>query len=168
MLTVEKIEKSYQGQPLLNGVSFEIHASETICLLGPSGSGKSTLLRIIAGLEEPEGGDVLWKGVSLADTPAHKRKFGLMFQDYALFPHRNVEENIAFGLRMQNLPQAEIHFQVQRALETIDMSSFAQRKVTDLSGGASQGEASTCHAQARTAGRVRPQLLRPFPRRCDT
>jgi ABC-type Fe3+/spermidine/putrescine transport system ATPase subunit len=138
MLTVEKIAKSYQGQPLLNGVSFEIHASETVCLLGPSGSGKSTLLRIITGLEEPEGGDVLWKGVSLADTPAHQRRFGLMFQDYALFPHRNVEENIAFGLRMQNLPQAEIHTRVQSVLETIDMSSFAQRKVTDLSGGEQQ------------------------------
>jgi len=138
MLTVNHIEKSYEGQPLLNGVSFSVEENETVCLLGPSGSGKSTLLRIIAGLEEPEGGEVLWKGVSLADVPTHKRHFGLMFQDYALFPHRNVAENIAFGLRMQNLPRAEITARVISALETIDMADFADRKVTELSGGEQQ------------------------------
>ena len=138
MLTIKNITKSYQGQPLLNGVSFEVPENETICLLGPSGSGKSTLLRIIAGLEEPESGEVLWKGLSLRDTPAHQRRFGLMFQDYALFPHRNVSENIAFGLRMQNLPAQEIKARVQQALETIDMTRFGQRKVTELSGGEQQ------------------------------
>ncbi len=138
MLTVNAVEKSYEGEPLLNGVSFEVHPSETVCLLGPSGSGKSTLLRIIAGLEESESGDVLWKGHSLADTPAHQRRFGLMFQDYALFPHRNVSENIAFGLRMQNLPPQEIQTRVKSALETINMSGFAHRKVTELSGGEQQ------------------------------
>jgi spermidine/putrescine transport system ATP-binding protein len=138
MLTIKNITKSYQGQPLLNGVSFEVRENETICLLGPSGSGKSTLLRIIAGLEEPESGQVLWKGTSLRDTPAHQRRFGLMFQDYALFPHRNVAENIAFGLRMQNLPAQEINARVQRVLETIDMTRFGQRKVTELSGGEQQ------------------------------
>ena len=138
MLTIKDITKSYEGQPLLNGVSFEVHENETICLLGPSGSGKSTLLRIIAGLEESEAGEVLWKGTSQRDTPAHQRRFGLMFQDYALFPHRNVAENIAFGLRMQNLPAQEINARVQRALETIDMTRFGQRKVTELSGGEQQ------------------------------
>jgi len=138
MLTVNAIEKSYEGQPLLGGVSFEVHASETVCLLGPSGSGKSTLLRIIAGLEAPEGGEILWKGRSLEDTPAHRRRFGLMFQDYALFPHRNVSENIAFGLRMQNLPDEDINARVKNALQTINMSTFAHRKVTDLSGGEQQ------------------------------
>ena len=100
MLTVENIEKTYEGQPLLKKVSFKIDQEETVCLLGPSGSGKSTLLRIIAGLEEPEAGKVLWNGEDLSHIPAHQRRFGLMFQDYALFPHRNVAENIAFGLRM--------------------------------------------------------------------
>ena len=138
MLTLNSIEKSYDGQPLLNGVSFTVQENETVCLLGPSGSGKSTLLRIIAGLEEPEGGDVLWKGRSLSEIPPHKRRFGLMFQDYALFPHRNVAENIAFGLRMQNLPKDEIHARVTSALETINMSGFAERKVTELSGGEQQ------------------------------
>ncbi|MFU8827476.1 MAG: ABC transporter ATP-binding protein [Brevefilum sp.] len=138
MLTVKNIEKAYEGQPLLNGVSFSVEENEIVCLLGSSGSGKSTLLRIIAGLEEPEGGQVLWKGVSLAEVPTHKRRFGLMFQDYALFPHRNVAENIAFGLRMQNLPKPEINAQVNSALETIGMAAFADRKVTDLSGGEQQ------------------------------
>lgn len=138
MLTVKNIDKSYEGKPLLNGVSFEVHENETVCLLGPSGSGKSTLLRIIAGLEESESGDVLWKETSLRDTPAHLRRFGLMFQDYALFPHRNVAENIAFGLRMQNLAEKEIKPRVQKALETIDMARFDQRKVTELSGGEQQ------------------------------
>ena len=138
MLTIKKIEKSYEGKPLLNGVSFEVREHETVCLLGPSGSGKSTLLRIIAGLEESESGDVLWKETSLKDTPAHLRRFGLMFQDYALFPHRNVAENIAFGLRMQNLPDKEIKTRVQQALDTIDMAQFGGRKVTELSGGEQQ------------------------------
>ncbi len=86
MLTIENIEISYDGQPLLQKINFEVDENETVCLLGPSGSGKSTLLRIIAGLEVPESGRVLWKGKNLASIPVHKRKFGLMFQDYALFP----------------------------------------------------------------------------------
>jgi len=108
MLEIKNIEKTYEGKPLLKKVSFTVEQDETLCLLGPSGSGKSTLLRIIAGLEKSEGGQVVWKGKDLADIPAHKRHFGLMFQDYALFPHKNVTENIAFGLRMQNLPGEEI------------------------------------------------------------
>ena len=138
MLEIKNIEKSYEGAPLLKKVSFEVLEDETICLLGSSGSGKSTLLRIIAGLEHAEAGDVLWNGNSLVNVPPHQRKFGLMFQDYALFPHRNVSENIAFGLRMQNLPKAQIQKRVENALETIDMRAFANRKVTELSGGEQQ------------------------------
>lgn len=138
MLTVRNIEKTYEGQPLLRKVSFEVQKDETVCLLGSSGSGKSTLLRIIAGLEEAEGGQVLWDGQDLSHTPAHQRQFGLMFQDYALFPHRNVAENISFGLRMQDRPKAEIQSRVKAALETIHMSAFAKRKVTELSGGEQQ------------------------------
>ena len=138
MLTVQNIHKHYEGQLLLRGVSFELGKDETICLLGPSGSGKSTLLRIIAGLEHAESGQVLWKGQDLAQVPPHQRHFGLMFQDYALFPHRTVAENIAFGLRMQNRSQEEIKQRVQEALNTITMSAFADRKVTELSGGEQQ------------------------------
>ena len=103
MLEIRDITKSYEGKPLLRGVSFDVAGGETVCLLGASGSGKSTLLRIIAGLELPEGGQVLWDGADLKDVPVHLRQFGLMFQDYALFPHRTVSENVGFGLKMQHL-----------------------------------------------------------------
>ncbi len=138
MLEVRDIWKDYEGQPLLLGVSFTVAAGETVCLLGASGSGKSTLLRIIAGLEKPARGQVLWDGVDLAEVPVNRRDFGLMFQDYALFPHRSVAENVAFGLRMQNVPKAEINRRVQEALERVNMAEFAHRRVTDLSGGEQQ------------------------------
>jgi ABC-type Fe3+/spermidine/putrescine transport system ATPase subunit len=86
MLNLVDIHKTYEGQPLLRGVNLEVHSGETLCLLGSSGSGKSTLLRIAAGLEEAESGRVVWDGVDITALPAHQRNFGLMFQDYALFP----------------------------------------------------------------------------------
>ena len=138
MLEVQNIWKNYEGRPLLRGVSFSVSSGETVCLLGASGSGKSTLLRIIAGLETPEDGQVLWQGSSLSGVPVHQRYFGLMFQDYALFPHRSVAENVAFGLRMQNLPQPEIAQRVSEALDLVGMGRFANRRVTDLSGGEQQ------------------------------
>jgi len=100
MLELIDITKTYENHPLLRGISFSVAQGETVCLLGASGSGKSTILRIIAGLEEPESGEVCWGGQSQAGVPAHQRRFGLMFQDYALFPHLSVFENVAFGLRM--------------------------------------------------------------------
>ena len=138
MLEVRNIIKTYEARPLLKGVSFKVDQGETVCLLGPSGSGKSTLLRIISGLEPMEAGQVCWNGVDLAGTPVHLRRFGLMFQDYALFPHRNVAENVSFGLRMQRLPKKEIDERVKDALEQVNLARFASRRVTDLSGGEQQ------------------------------
>lgn len=138
MLTVENIYKSYEGQLLLEGVSFTVRQGETVCLLGPSGSGKSTLLRMIAGLETPEAGRILWQGEDLAAVPAHARNFGLLFQDYALFPHLNVTENIAFGLRMRGWPEERIRLRVAEMLEQINLVGFERRRVTDLSGGEQQ------------------------------
>jgi spermidine/putrescine transport system ATP-binding protein len=138
MLEVRDIHKMYAGQPLLRGVSFQVEAGETICLLGASGSGKSTLLRIIAGLEQADAGQVLWQGKNVLDIPVHQRGFGLMFQDYALFPHQTVGENVAFGLRMQKVPRGEIARRVQQALDLVNMAAFARRRVTDLSGGEQQ------------------------------
>jgi spermidine/putrescine transport system ATP-binding protein len=138
MLQVEKIYKSYNNQPLLRGISFSVAAGETVCLLGPSGSGKSTLLRLIAGLEEMEAGHILWDGMDMAPVPVHQRNFGLMFQDYALFPHYDVFENIAFGLRMQKLPKAEVDLRVRQALELVDLTAFAKRSIAELSGGEQQ------------------------------
>ena len=138
MLEVRAITKTYEGKPLLRGISLKVEAGETICLLGASGSGKSTLLRIIAGLEEAEGGQILWDGVDQAPIPVHQRGFGLMFQDYALFPHRTVAENVAFGLKMQGVSGPPAERRVDEALEKVHMSGFARRRVTDLSGGEQQ------------------------------
>ncbi len=138
VLELKAIYKKYEGEPLLKGISFQVNCGETLCLLGRSGSGKSTLLRIIAGLESPDAGDVLWNGESIMDVPTYQRNFGLMFQDYALFPHLNVMQNVAFGLRMQQIKKVSIHDAVLEALELVNMNRFATRSVTDLSGGEQQ------------------------------
>jgi spermidine/putrescine transport system ATP-binding protein len=138
MLEVQNLTKEYENKPLLRGVSFEVAKGELVCLLGSSGSGKSTILRIIAGLEEPESGAVLWQGQDLRNVPTHKRGFGLMFQDYALFPHKTVSQNIAFGLQMQGMREEEISRRVEAGLESIRMQSFADRPITELSGGEQQ------------------------------
>ncbi len=138
MLEVQNIWKTYEGRPLLCGVSFTVAAGETICLLGASGSGKSTLLRIITGLEQAEQGVIRWDGQPMEAIPVHRRNFGLMFQEYALFPHRSVAENVAFGLRMKNLPRAQVESRVRQALDRVHLLAFAARPVTALSGGEQQ------------------------------
>jgi ABC-type Fe3+/spermidine/putrescine transport system ATPase subunit len=138
MLELINIHKSYQGQPLLRGISFTVEAGETVCLLGPSGSGKSTLLRVIAGLENPGEGRICWNGENLDSVPAHRRGFWLVFQDYALFPHLSVAENVAFGLKMQNLADADINLRVVAILKLVNLNGFGDRHVTELSGGEQQ------------------------------
>ena len=138
MLEVGNMFKSYEGKPLLKDISFQVGAGETVCLLGASGSGKSTLLRIIAGLESADSGQVLFNGVDLANTPPHLRDFGLVFQDYALFPHLNVCDNVAFGLKMRRMNQDEIGWRVANSLEMVSLTGFEKRQVTDLSGGEQQ------------------------------
>jgi len=138
MLELKHIEKNYNRLPLLEDVSFSVGKDETVCILGPSGGGKSTLLRIIAGLEKPAAGQVLWDGREISTVPPHLREFGLMFQDYALFPHLNVFDNIAFGLQMHQLAEDEINRRVEEALEIISLRQVADRSVTDLSGGEKQ------------------------------
>jgi spermidine/putrescine transport system ATP-binding protein len=153
MLEVHHIHKNYQSRPLLKDISFKLEEGETICLLGASGSGKSTLLRIIAGLETPDSGFVSFDEVDLTNIPPHLRDFGLVFQDYALFPHLNVYDNVAFGLKMRRLPQAEINQRVVNALETVNLPGFEKRRVTELSGGEQQRV-----ALARALA-TRPRLL---------
>ena len=153
MLEIEDIHKTYEGMPLLEGVSLKVDPGETVCLLGPSGGGKSTLLRIAAGLEQPESGRVLWNGEEITRMPPHRRGFGLMFQDYALFPHLNVEENVAFGLRMQTLPAERIRREVKSALEKVELEGFERRRTEELSGGEQQRV-----ALARTLA-PRPKLI---------
>ena len=112
MLELVDIHKTYEGRPLLQGISFTVAQGETVCLLGSSGSGKSTLLRIISGLEKSDQGKVFWDKEDVYSIPVHQRRFGLMFQDYALFPHKSVRENIAFGLEMKRLPRSVIDTRV--------------------------------------------------------
>jgi ABC-type Fe3+/spermidine/putrescine transport system ATPase subunit len=153
MLDVQHIFKTYEGKPLLNDISFTVAEGETVCLLGASGSGKSTLLRIIAGLEEAEAGSISFDGRDLAATPAHLRDFGLVFQDYALFPHLNARDNVAFGLKMRRLPETEIAQRISDSLELVNLSGFENRRVTELSGGEQQRV-----ALARALA-TRPRLL---------
>jgi ABC-type Fe3+/spermidine/putrescine transport system ATPase subunit len=138
MLELRNIRKEYEGQVLLGGISFTVGQRETVCILGPSGSGKSTLLRLIAGLEAPEAGQVLWDGQDLTSVPSYRRDFGLVFQDYALFPHLDVFDNVAFGLQMRNWSHSETAPRVAEALGLVDLAGFEHRGVTDLSGGEQQ------------------------------
>ena len=153
MLEVRRLFKTYDGKPLLTDISFIAGEGETICLLGASGSGKSTLLRMIAGLESPDSGLISFDGFDLASTPPHLRDFGLVFQDYALFPHLSVNDNIAFGMRMRRMRQDEIDERVAALLPLVNLDGFENRKVHDLSGGEGQRV-----ALARALA-IRPRLL---------
>jgi ABC-type Fe3+/spermidine/putrescine transport system ATPase subunit len=127
ILTVKDISKSFGPTLALDGVSFEVMDGEIVTLLGPSGCGKSTLLMVIAGLETPDRGEVVWSGFSLRDTPPHRREFGLMFQDFALFPHMNVYANVAFGLKMAHLDSEQIDRRVLQVLELVGLTDFTNR-----------------------------------------
>ena len=137
-LKVNNIHKAFGEIQALAGISFEVAHGEVLAVLGPSGCGKSTLLSIIAGLEVPDEGQVSWDGRDLAGVPPHKRGFGLMFQDYALFPHKNVFENIAFGLQMNSLAKEQVTIQVKKALELVGLPGFGKRDVNSISGGEQQ------------------------------
>ena len=137
-LTLYQIHKSFGSTRALVDVSFQVEEREIVAVLGPSGCGKSTLLAIIAGLENPDQGEVRWDNENLSGTPPHRRGFGLMFQDFALFPHRNAYDNIAFGLQMQGFPAKQIQGRVDAALELVGLAGFSRRDVNTLSGGESQ------------------------------
>ena len=137
-LSVRQIYKMYENKPLLTGIDMDVLPGETVCLLGASGSGKSTLLRIIAGLETPESGEIFWDGEEISNIPTHKRKFGFMFQDYALFPHMTVAQNIAFGMNMQGFNKAGTSGIVRDTLIRFNLKGYENRRVNDLSGGEQQ------------------------------
>jgi len=137
-LAIREIRKSYGETPILEGISFTLVPGEILAVLGPSGSGKTTLLEIIAGLEKPDSGDILWDGRSLLEIPTHLRNFGLMFQEYVLFPHKNVGENVAFGLRMAGLDQQIIKLRVNQVLDLVGLPGYLNRDISTLSGGEQQ------------------------------
>ena len=130
--------KSFDDNEVLKNINLYIDKNEFVTLLGPSGCGKSTILRIIAGFEEPDGGDVLFDGRSILSIPPYERTVNTVFQKYALFPHLNVADNIAFGLKLKKLPSAEIAKKVGKVLELVNLSGFEKRAVTSLSGGQQQ------------------------------
>ncbi|MBP1554929.1 MAG: ABC transporter ATP-binding protein [Oscillospiraceae bacterium] len=138
IIELKNISKSFDGEKVLDNISLEIYDNEFLTLLGPSGCGKTTTLRIIGGFEQPDEGDVLFMGERINDVPAHKRNVNTVFQRYALFPHLDVYENVAFALRERKVPKDEIDRQVTEMLSLVMLSNFAHRKVTSLSGGQQQ------------------------------
>src|SRR5215475_14173513 len=127
MLRLERLTVAYDGQAALAGVDLAVDDGEIVSVLGPSGSGKSTML-----------GAISWDGADLAGVPTHRRDFGLMFQDHALFPHRDVLGNVAFGLRMRRLPRDEIDTRARASLALVGLTGFETRRINDLSGGEQQ------------------------------
>ncbi len=138
LLDVRDVHKSYGDTRALRGVSLAVAEGTVAALLGPSGCGKSTLLRIVAGLETPDAGEVRFAGRSLAGVPPHQRGFGLMFQEYALFPHLDVAANVAFGLRMRGDPPQAVAARVAEMLELVGLAGYERRRVYELSGGERQ------------------------------
>ena len=129
---------AFDDEPVLDHINLYINDKEFLTLLGPSGCGKTTTLRIIGGFATPTSGDVRFDGVRINDVPPYQRQINTVFQKYALFPHLNVYENIAFGLRMQKLPEAEIKERVMEMLETVSLKGFEHRRPEALSGGQQQ------------------------------
>ncbi|MBK4724077.1 MULTISPECIES: putrescine ABC transporter ATP-binding subunit PotG [Erwiniaceae] len=153
LLEIRNLTKSFDGQHAVDDVNLTIYKGEIFALLGASGCGKSTLLRMLAGFEAPTQGQIVLDGLDLSHVPPYQRPINMMFQSYALFPHMTVEQNIAFGLKQDRLPKAEIAERVAEMLTLVHMQEFAKRKPHQLSGGQRQRV-----ALARSLAK-RPKLL---------
>lgn len=138
IVTFKNVMKNYDDTTVLNDISFDLEKGKFYTLLGPSGCGKTTILNIIAGFTQASTGEVLLAGKPVNEVPAHKRQVNTVFQDYALFPHMNVFENVAFGLRMKKTPKSEIEAKVQEALALVRLEKFSDRSITEMSGGQKQ------------------------------
>ena len=138
IIELKNISKSFDGEKVLDNISLDIYDNEFLTLLGPSGCGKTTTLRLIGGFEHPDEGDVIFLGEKINDIPPHKRHVNTVFQKYALFPHLNVFENVAFPLRERKVPKDVIEQKVNDMLSLVMLSGFAKRRVTSLSGGQQQ------------------------------
>lgn len=138
LLQIQGLSKTYSGIAAVDNVSLDIYQGELFTILGGSGSGKTTLLRMLGGFEQPGSGKVLIDGVDMTTVPPYQRPVNMMFQSYALFPHMTVEQNVAYGLKKENLAAAEIKDRVAAILEMVRLPSFASRKTDNLSGGERQ------------------------------
>ncbi len=138
IIELDKISVSFGTEIILKDLSLNIKEGEFVTLLGPSGCGKTTTLRIIAGFLNPDKGDIFFKGKKINNVPAHKREVNTIFQKYALFPHLNVYENVAFGLRIQKKPEEEIREKVTEMLKMVNLGGFTERNIDSLSGGQQQ------------------------------
>ena len=138
LIRLQNVSMSFDGEQVLNSIDLTINDSEFLTLLGPSGCGKTTTLRIIGGFQKPTSGDVFFDGERINEVPPYRRKINTVFQKYALFPHLDVYDNIAFGLRVSKLPEDEIDRRVTEMLEIVSLKGFHNRKVTSLSGGQQQ------------------------------
>lgn len=138
LIELTNVCKSFDGSEVLKNINLYIDKNEFVTLLGPSGCGKSTILRIIAGFETPDSGDVLFEGKSMLKIPPYERTVNTVFQKYALFPHLNVADNIAFGLKLKKMSSEQIASKVKKILELVNLGGFEKRAVTSLSGGQQQ------------------------------
>jgi ABC-type Fe3+/spermidine/putrescine transport system ATPase subunit len=138
LLEVRAVAKRFGARDVLKSISLDIAAGEFLTLLGESGSGKTTLLRLIAGFEQPTAGEIWMSGDRLDTLPPHKRRVNTVFQNYALFPHLSVRDNVAYGLRVQGAPKNEIPGRVAEALNMVKMAAFAGTRPSRLSGGQQQ------------------------------
>ncbi len=138
IVELKNISVSFDGEQILNGLNLDIKNKEFITLLGPSGCGKTTTLRLIAGFLEPDSGDIIFENQKINDVPAFKRQVNTIFQRYALFPHLNVYENIAFGLRVKKLKEKEIKEKVEEMLALVNLTGLEKRNIDTLSGGQQQ------------------------------
>ncbi len=137
-IELKNIDKSFDGECILNSIDLEIKEDEFFTILGPSGCGKTTILRILGGFETPDSGSLFFDGKDITTLPAYKRPINTLFQKYALFPHLNVYENVAFGLRIKNVKENEIKSRVNKMLKVVNLTKFANRSIDALSGGQQQ------------------------------
>ena len=138
IIELDNLTKSFDGQVILKGIHLDIYENEFVTLLGPSGCGKTTTLRIMAGFEEPESGTVLFDGMNMEGVPPYKRELNTVFQKYALFPHMDVYDNVAFGLHIKKMPDEIIDHKVRRMLELVGLKGYEERNISQLSGGQQQ------------------------------
>ena len=138
ILELKNLNKSYGEQKVLDNLSLNIKKNEFLTLLGPSGCGKTTTLKIIAGFENADSGELIFKNNDISTLPPYKRKVNTVFQKYALFPHMNIFDNIAFGLKLKKLPKDEIKNKVEEMLSLVALKGFEKRSVDSLSGGQQQ------------------------------